>query len=219
MSENLVQTNGAAPSNEILQRLLERLYNSLVGGPSINCRPHTSRQRLDLTMFTRFADLAPAAILPTLLGTGKRAEIMAKTPGYRGPVGEDVELTDEERAAKMASDDQNRLLAKLRDIAEDARDYEQDHGESALYIGYPVLHLPPGGGVCGLRRGSGARSPRVLAPLALLPRRNGRASWAGYRFGDVQGARDRRGPASPEHGIARLGRTADREGRQRPVCR
>lgn len=90
MSEHLVQTNPAAHSNEILQRLLERLYNSLVSGPSLNCRPHTSRQRLDLTAFTHFSDLDPAAILPALLGTGKRAEIMAKTPVYRGPVGDDV---------------------------------------------------------------------------------------------------------------------------------
>ena len=126
MSENLVQENAPAPANEILQRLLERLYNSLVGGPSLNCRPHTSRQRLDLTAFARFAHLDPATILPSLLGPAKRAEIMARTPAYRGPIGDDVELTDEQRAARRASNDQDRLLTKLRDIAEDARDYEQD---------------------------------------------------------------------------------------------
>ncbi len=159
MSENLVQANATAPSNDILQRLLERLYNSLVSGPSLNCRPHTSRQRLDLTAFARFADLDPTAVLPALLGTGRRAEIMARTPLYRGPLGEDGDLTDEQRAARRAADDQTRLLGKLRDIAEDARDYEQDHGESALYVGYPLLHLPAGG------TGGG----RILAPLALIP--------------------------------------------------
>ena len=63
MSESLVQANVTAPSNEILQRLLDRLYNSRVSGPSLNYRPHTSRQRLDLTAFSRFGDLDPAATL------------------------------------------------------------------------------------------------------------------------------------------------------------
>lgn len=155
--------------NQILQRLLERLYGSLVGGPSLNCRPHTSRQRMDLAAFTRFADLPPAAIIPALLASTRKVEVMAKTP-YRGPSDEDAPLSDEQLTAKRASDEQTRLLSKLRDIAEDARDYEQDHGESALYVGYPVLHLPPGApSFGGSRRSTGARAPRILAPVALIP--------------------------------------------------
>lgn len=38
------------PANRILEKMLDRLYASLIGGPSLNCRPHSSRQRVDVTM-------------------------------------------------------------------------------------------------------------------------------------------------------------------------
>ena len=154
----------------------------MVSGPSLNCRPHTSRQRLDLTALARFADLDPAAILPALLGTGKRAEIMARTPAYRGPMGDDVEITDEQRATKRASDDQNRLLAKLRDIAEDARDYEQDPRRER------ALHRLPALAPASWRSGRLAPDCRFASlthpgPVGPPPGGNGRAPGSGHSLG------------------------------------
>lgn len=179
--------------NAILARLLERLYATLVGGPSLNCRPHRSRQRVDLAGFGALGDPAAAiGVVPALLGGDRQAEILARVSAPRGlgmtaaeaattdhPAA-DHPLSGEERAAAQAFERQDRLLAKLGDIAADARDYEQDHGESALFVGYPLLHLPPGtgspafggsGGRTAYRSGGGTRTktPRVLAPLALIP--------------------------------------------------
>ena len=36
-----------AEPNKILQKMLDRLLAGLVNGPSLNCRPYASRQRLD----------------------------------------------------------------------------------------------------------------------------------------------------------------------------
>ena len=47
---------------------------------------------------------------------------------------------------------------KLRTIGEDARLYEQDTGAQVLFVGFPLLQLPP--------RKGGAR---VLAPIAFIP--------------------------------------------------
>ena len=176
----------AIAPNAILARLLERLYASLVGGASLNCRPHRSRQRVDLFSFNALGDSdngddGPAGdIVPVLLGPAGKIEVLARVPAPRGTnaatAGGDRLPSREERAAQRAFERQDQLLAKLRDIAGDARDYEQDHGESALYVGYPLLHLPPGaegpggGGGGGSRRPAGGpRAPRVLAPVALIP--------------------------------------------------
>ena len=46
-----------AGKNRILARMLDRLFASLVNGPSLNARPHASRQRVDLTHVARLGDL------------------------------------------------------------------------------------------------------------------------------------------------------------------
>ena len=40
-------------SRVILQKMLERLFASLVSGPGMNCRPHSSRQRVDVAQLGR----------------------------------------------------------------------------------------------------------------------------------------------------------------------
>src|SRR3712207_7585147 len=45
------------PGNSIVGKMLERLFASMVNGPSMNCRPHASRQRLDLSQLSRLRDL------------------------------------------------------------------------------------------------------------------------------------------------------------------
>eukprot|EP00752_Nemacystus_decipiens_P013956 g12392.t1 len=74
------------PENPILSRMLDRLYASLVRGPSLNARPHNSRQRIDLTLLARLDDKPGSEALSALLGEPRRITLEAKVPmpdGYR----------------------------------------------------------------------------------------------------------------------------------------
>lgn len=175
----------------ILHAMLQRLYASLVHGPSMNARPHRSRQRCDLMDLGMLAGTAPSAALPELLEKGKLefparvkapAGLVADAAGAEGDDGEGDAgsnggtkisgkqgaasrgLTPEQKAAKDAWLAQSRLLKKLRDIAEDATSYLNDHGESCLALGFPLLSMPPGADDTGIRQGG-----RILAPLLLMP--------------------------------------------------
>ncbi|MEZ0298899.1 MAG: AAA domain-containing protein [Candidatus Methylacidiphilales bacterium] len=99
---------------------------------------------------------ATSAAAPVPVPTPVPASAQAK-----GKRGKNADLTKEDRAAKVAYEAQSRLLRKLRDVVEDATDYYNDHGEQALFVGYPLLSLPtsPDG-----RRG--VASGRILAPIA-----------------------------------------------------
>jgi hypothetical protein len=48
-----------ASSRVILQKMLDRLFAALVSGPGMNCRPHSSRQRVDVSQISRLLDLSP----------------------------------------------------------------------------------------------------------------------------------------------------------------
>jgi hypothetical protein len=154
--------NMAGANNAILDRMLERLYASLVQGPCLNCRPHSSRQRVDLNTLQAFNHLSPNEIIPKLLTGSGRVEVMAKIPPFVSALDEAL-LSETDRVAKRAFENQARLLGKLRDIAADARDYEQETGENALYIGYPLISIPPGADALG------ESTARVFAPLTLIP--------------------------------------------------
>ena len=41
------------PRGAVFDAVLERLFAGLMGGPNLNCRPHSSRQRLDLTQLAK----------------------------------------------------------------------------------------------------------------------------------------------------------------------
>src|SRR5262249_5229826 len=77
-----------------------------------------------------------------------------------------AEPTPEEKAALRAYQEQQALLAKLRNVAEDARTFEQDTGAHVLHVGFPLLHLPPGQRLAPTRWGA---AKRILAPLAFVP--------------------------------------------------
>ena len=153
----------ADSENKILNTLLDRIYATLVHGPCLNCRVHNSRQRVDLFNITALQHLSVREVVPQLITESHKVEIRGKVPVYRGPELEE-EMNEKERAARMAYEAQARLLTRLRDIAGDARDYEQETGENALYIGYPFVSIPPGNDLIG----AGSPNPRVLAPLALI---------------------------------------------------
>ncbi len=158
------------PPNRVLLKMLDRLFAALVNGPSLNCRPHRSRQRIDLAQIARLKDVAPAEALLTLLGAPEKVRIKAKTPQ---PKRKDRETGDDaateadaaRSAGEKAWDEQEAVLAKLHAIAEDARTYEQDTGVHVLNIGFPLLSLPPG----SFSASAGSASRRILAPIAFIP--------------------------------------------------
>ena len=181
------------PSNRILEKMLDRLYASLISGPSLNCRPHSSRQRVDLTALSAMGDTQPADVMASLLAGDNACAIraaiaMPKVVARSGkpmhfadddtsppPTATDAEsnlnsapdqpdppkLSPEDRQAVDAWRDQKSLLTKLRNLSEESRTYEQDTGVPALFLGYPLLSMPPDS-IAGSTR-------RVLAPIAFIP--------------------------------------------------
>src|SRR5688572_2142107 len=161
----------AEGKNRILTKMLDRLFAALVNGPSLNCRPHSSRQRVDWTHLGRLKDLSAEDALHAVLGAEGEVTLTARVPmpkrrGGEDEDGEDDGLSAEERAGRSAWSEQTTLLGKLRGIAEDAKTYEQDTGVHVLYVGFPLLSLPPGMAGGGRSRGA---TKRILAPVALVP--------------------------------------------------
>ncbi|HKP55899.1 MAG TPA: AAA domain-containing protein [Polyangiales bacterium] len=148
-----MDVNGAdaqpAAASKILQRMLERLHAAMANGPLLQCRPYSSRQRIDLLQLGTLPGVPPAQMLALLL-SGERS----------------IKLGVPRNDATQVSprDEAQALLAKLRTIAEDARTYEQDTGVHALFLGYPMLHLPP-----ETRSKAGLPGKRILAPVAFIP--------------------------------------------------
>ncbi len=180
---------GTAVSSEsrsrVLAKMLERLYAALASGPSLNCRPHHSRQRLDLSVLSRLDGTPPHAVLAALLGDKASARLTVKPLPKSGSSGLSTSLegtrasADDMRAPRVeleadddetvststrAEEEQQALLRKLAAIVEDARIFEQDTGAHVLHVGFPLLHLPPS---TKDKRGFGTR--RILAPIAFVP--------------------------------------------------
>ena len=163
------------PENRILEKMLDRLYASLIGGPSLNCRPHSSRQRVDVTTFTALGISDTKHILTDLLSDARSCEVKASIPVPHALLSRDraprfrftdqdteaEQLTAEDKAELKAWNAQKSLMTKLRNLSEDARLYEQDTGVPALQVGYPILSMPPAS-ISGSSR-------RILAPLAFIP--------------------------------------------------
>src|ERR1700722_1383982 len=146
--------------NKILSAMLERLYSSLTSGPVMNCRPHSSRQRIDVASVARFDGSLPAALLAKLLGTERAAKLVGNAaPSASGPDSLDVETI------RQGWDDQQAILSKLRTIAEDAKTYEQDTGAQVLFVGFPLLSVPPD----ARRSGRFGATKRIVAPIAFVP--------------------------------------------------
>lgn len=140
----------SAKSNKILERMLERLYGSLATGPVLSCRPHSSRQRIDLAQVARLGPGSATEILAALLGTEREAKLSPASL----PADADADAREEIVAT----------LGKLRTIAEDAKTYVQDTGAEVLYVGYPLLDMPP-----DQRTKNEAFTKRILAPICFVP--------------------------------------------------
>jgi hypothetical protein len=148
----------------ILRAMLQRLYAALTSGPGLNARPHHSRQRVDVMELRHLRGDDPATLLARLLADGGQAvEMPARVPAFRRPEHPEGEWSDAQKESRAAHDRQGRILDKLRDIAEDATDYYNDHGEHALFVGFPLVSLPP------VNDRQGTKTTRVLAPAMLVP--------------------------------------------------
>ncbi len=146
----------AGPGRAVLAKMLDRLLAGLMSGPNMNCRPHASRQRVDLTQLAKLADGPPEAVLLGLLGADESARVVAKVrPPRKAERAEGEPESPRERAYR----DQSALVAKLRVIADEARTYENDTGVAALAVGFPLLSVPPPDG----------EGKRILAPVAFVP--------------------------------------------------
>jgi hypothetical protein len=80
--------------HKILNKMLERLYTSLTSGPVMNCRPHSSRQRIDLTQLARLDGSSPTSICARLLGPDKEVKLVGSAEPPRDRLV--TEMTDEE---------------------------------------------------------------------------------------------------------------------------
>ena len=67
----------SSPKQPILKKMLDRLFASLMNGPNLNCRPHASRQRIDLSQLTKLQDTSPEQILRDLLGENRACKVTA----------------------------------------------------------------------------------------------------------------------------------------------
>lgn len=178
--------------NVILSRMLDRLFASIVSGPSLSCRPHASRQRLDLTRLAHLRSVGPGEAMLRLLSDDAEVSVAASVPSppvriakpprasggsissasservSASPL-EEPDESPEAMAARKAWTDQQSTLSRLRVIAEEASTYEDDTGVCVLSVGFPLLSLPPGD-LGGTGRGGFARnSRRILAPIAFVP--------------------------------------------------
>ncbi|MFI4853693.1 MAG: AAA domain-containing protein [Phycisphaerales bacterium JB065] len=172
----------------ILNQMLDRLFASIVRGPSIDCKPANSRQRLDLIELAALQDLEPFEIVRRLMSDEGTVRVSAQvqkpaprptrfrntggsvpTTDHSGPTEsaqdppaapEDEPDSSEQLAAEKAWSRQQSVVKKLKHIAEEARTYEEDTGVYILNIGFPLLHLP---------KHTTNGGPRILAPLAFVP--------------------------------------------------
>ncbi|MBX3730714.1 MAG: DUF4011 domain-containing protein, partial [Candidatus Sumerlaeia bacterium] len=150
-------------ANRIVEALLDRLYATLARGPAINCAPHHSRQRIDLTELERLGEATAGSLLAELLGPEGKCRVrpeMAKLPPK--PASADDE-PPEVRTQRRANEQRQQLLRKLSTIASDADSYRRDTGAHVLYVGYPILSLPEA------PAGKLRATSRILAPLAFVP--------------------------------------------------
>lgn len=150
----------SAEPNRVMERMLERLFAAMSNSPSLNCRPHRSRQRVDLTQLRYLRDVEPTEALRqlTLDGGDVRLRGRVDQPPPRVDF-TDTEPTEEQRKAEAAWSAQKSLLTKMRVVTGEARTYENDTGVGVLNVGFPLLAMPPG------MFGGG----RVLAPIAFIP--------------------------------------------------
>src|SRR4051794_40706826 len=100
-------------ANKILEKMLDRLYAAIASGPSLNCRPHSSRQRFDLSHLSRLGDGPAERALSELLSDGASTKINARNSEPPKAWKYQEGLSAEQRTALKAWEDQQALIKKL----------------------------------------------------------------------------------------------------------
>src|SRR4051812_6014364 len=122
--------------SNVLQTLLDRLLAGVLNGPGVNCRPHASRQRIDLPAVGKLKDVEPSEVLAALLSGSRKVKIagkvaapakMAPPEGWRKSGAEPPEKSEIDPAQREWMD-QQAVFSKVRNIVEDGKTYEQDTG-------------------------------------------------------------------------------------------
>src|SRR4051794_3084342 len=70
--------------NRVLEKMLDRLFAGLLNGPGLTCRPHASRQRIDLTALAKLQDGPPEDLLRELLGAERQVKATARVKAPKG---------------------------------------------------------------------------------------------------------------------------------------
>jgi len=158
-------TAAAGYQSLFLQKMLERLYASLASGPSLNCRPQNSRQRVDFSQLKKLEGPGLEQALAMLLGAERKVKLTAPLAA----LAVDESSTESPSTAEVdkrtrSAIEQQALIRKLGVIAEDALELEHETGAQALHIGFPLLHVSGAGA-----RGRFGNGRRVLAPIAFIP--------------------------------------------------
>src|SRR5204862_3714384 len=83
--------------NRIVEKMLDRLFAALVNGPSLNARPHSSRQRIDFMQLSKLKDQPLQEVLKELLGEKREAKVIARVPAPKRRV---TTRTDQETTAE-----------------------------------------------------------------------------------------------------------------------
>ena len=92
-------TERGAGGRKVLSAMLERLFASIASGPSLNCRPHNSRQRIDWLNLAKLGHTTPEAALRSLLGDDAEVKLRAMVPPPPSRAEDAPPPTDAERAA------------------------------------------------------------------------------------------------------------------------
>jgi hypothetical protein len=94
---------------------------------SVNCRPHASRQRIDLGQLTKLQDTSPEQILRDLLSENRACKVTALTRPPKkqeeeatdSPEAEETEEQKADKKVRKAFAEQTSVLNKVRGIVED----------------------------------------------------------------------------------------------------
>jgi len=174
--------------------MLDRLYATLARGPSLNCRPHSSRQRIDLMSFDRMGDVDPRQVLLDLLGGASKVKLrpsvempdsLRNTTPF-GRVAEPAPETQTQSESQSAADEstpdeappandepspEERAAVKAwraqKSLLGKLRNLSEDARTYEQDTGVHALNL--GYPILSLPPGSMGGTRRILAPLAFIP--------------------------------------------------
>ena len=190
--------------------MLERLRSGLLDGPGMNCRPHHSRQRIDLVQLEKLTGASAAKIVHSFPRTGQKCEdrdqvVQPASPNESKPSGEG------KRISKTVS--HPCALESLARAAEEPSESKRpsDRSEEGNSLGNARANDPYDqqqtllrklkiacGGCPDLRQDTGCDALHLGFPLLHVPKGKGQGQSATRR---LLASRTLPHPGDPESGI------------------